>query len=90
MSKVVNEQLMNYLTPHRMASVANLASHFQCSLEEIIPILRNLIFEGRLRLSTSRCAGGCASCQRCQADTAEPTITGQTIAISLEKRETDE
>lgn len=90
MTEALTENLMAYLTPRRTASVGNLATHFDCALSEITPVVENLISEGRLRLSASRCAGSCGSCTGCESSSTAPLITEQTIAISLDKKETDE
>ena len=90
MTEALTENLMAYLMPRRTASVGNLATHFDCALSEIIPVIENLISEGRLRLSAPRCAGSCGSCTGCEPNATAPLITEQTIAISLVKLEVDE
>lgn len=82
-------QLMDYLTSRRMSSLGNLANHFACDVEELLPIVGKLQSEQRLRLSNSRCHSGCDSCAGCDSETTMPVATEKTIVISLERKDQD-
>ena len=87
MSKISKEPLMEYLTSRRTCSLGNLAEHFDCTFEEILPVVQDLKSENRLRFSLSSCQVGCDSCCGCESALSSIPMTVQTLAISLERRE---
>lgn len=68
-----------------MASLGNVALHFNCPISTLIPVVKSLALENRLRLATPRCGGSCSSCDGCEPEPAVQTLSESTILISLEK-----
>ncbi len=87
MPQTFDDKVMDYLTAGRTASLGNLANHFDCSLEDFLPTIRNLESEGRLRFSISRCQSDCSSCHSTCGDSNVAAVTERTIVISLERKE---
>lgn len=79
--------VMAYLTERRMSSLGNLASHFDNSVEALIPLIRTLESDNRLRLSAARCQGSCGDCDSCDSIITMLPLSETTIIISLEKAE---
>jgi hypothetical protein len=87
----VNDDLannvMDYLTPHRTASLGNIAAHCNCAVDELGPVIEALEAERRLRLAFSRCQSGCSQCAGCESDSIATVLTDRKIVISLEQTE---
>jgi len=77
-------EVMDYLTSRRTASVGNIALRCNCDVEALFPIIEFLESEQRLRRAFSRCQSGCASCSGCESDLTTMPLSDRTIVISLE------
>lgn len=84
----MTEEIMTYLTDQRMASLGNLARHFDCTADDFIPVVEKLESAGQVRVSNSKCQSDCASCSTtCDQPTSMPKLTEQSIVISLRTRQ---
>ena len=81
------DNIMEYLTARRMVSLKNLAEHFNCEVDEIIPIIIQLEIDQRVRAAMSRCSSDCSSCSSCgDSGSSEMSVLTETsIIISLER-----
>ena len=78
--------VMTYVTGRRMTSLGNLAAHFDCDAEVLVPLIRTLEAGNRLRLSVPRCQGSCSRCASCPSETSTPApLPETTILISLDR-----
>ena len=86
MSEQLFESILDYLTPKRMASIGNIAAALECAPEELIPQMQEMEKLNLVRLATSSCSSDCSSCSSCGTESnTQPTVTDRTIAISLQK-----
>ena len=82
------EQLMEYLTARRMISLKNLAEQFDSTVAGIVPAVKQLESEKRIRVAMSRCSTDCSSCSSCGPEGSKSaTLTDTSIIISLERAE---
>lgn len=84
MNEAFEKDVMEYLTMRRMSSLGNVAVHFDCPVDQILPNIQSLLSKERIRAANSHCASGCSSCSGCESDPAGPQLTERTILISLE------
>jgi hypothetical protein len=80
------EPVMNYLTERRMSSIGNVVLRLGCSISKLMPVIKLLESNNRLRLSIPRCGRACSSCDGCAPATPSQIVTESTILISLEKQ----
>ena len=84
MSESLANEVMDYLTSRRTASVGNIALRCGCEVEALAPVIEALESGGRLRRAFSRCQSGCDSCAGCESDLTSLPLSDRTILISLE------
>lgn len=83
----MDKTVMNYLTERRMLSLGNMAMRLNCSVSKLIPVVKSLALNNRLRLAIPRCGGTCSRCDGCEPEPSDQVLTESTILISLEKKE---
>ena len=82
------DEIMEYLTSQRMASLANVARHFDIAPIDFMPTIARLESMNLIRVSNSRCQSDCTSCTTtCDQPTSIPKLTEQSIIISLQSRQ---
>jgi len=60
---MILQQLQAHFRSHTRASIAEVATHFNCEPEAIRGMLTPIIRKGRLRKLNVKQCGGCQSCQ---------------------------
>ena len=84
MTDALAQEVMDYLTARRTASVGNIALHCGSDVGILAGVVETLESEGRLRRAFSRCQSGCDSCAGCASDPVSLPLSDRTILISLE------
>lgn len=87
MNETLANSVMDYLTSHRTASAGNIATHCDCTLEELGTVVDVLESRQRIRRAFSRCQSSCSSCTGCDSGAVSTALTERTILISLERTE---